>query len=79
MTATNQYGLWNSDYRGTIHFTSTDPKAELPADYTFTAADSGTHVFVANVILNSVGTWSVTATDTANPSITGTQTGIVVN
>ena len=66
-------------YRGTVHFTSTDPDASLPADYTFTAADNGTHVFVANVILQSPGTWSVTATDTAHPSLSGTQSGIVVN
>jgi hypothetical protein len=31
------------------------------------------------VILNTPGTWSVTATDTVVVSITGTQTGIVVN
>src|SRR5919108_5350126 len=28
-------------YAGTIHFTSTDTKAVLPADYTFTSADQG--------------------------------------
>jgi hypothetical protein len=66
-------------YRGKVHFTSTDPLAGLPADYTFTAADNGTHVFAGNVILNTPGTWSVTATDTVVVSITGTQTGIVVN
>jgi alpha-tubulin suppressor-like RCC1 family protein len=75
---TDGYGHWIPP-SGTVHFTSTDPKAELPADYTFTTADRlGSHVFTG-VILNSVGTWSVTATDTANPSITGSQTGIVVN
>jgi hypothetical protein len=66
-------------YRGKVHFTSTDPLAGLPADYTFTAADNGTHVFVGNVILNTPGTWTVTATDTVVVSIAGTQTGIVVN
>ena len=78
VTATDQYGYWNQGYRGTIHFTSTDPKATLPPDYTFTAAAAGRHVF-SGVILKTAGTWSVTATDTANPSITGSQTGIVVN
>src|SRR2546430_2826299 len=32
-------------YSGTIHFTSTDPKAVLPADYTFTSVHQGVHVF----------------------------------
>ena len=64
-------------YRGRIHFTSSDPTATLPADYTFTAADSGSHDF--SVTLSSVGTSSVTATDTATGTITGTQGGIAVN
>ena len=64
------------DYRGTIHFTSSDPKAVLPADYTFTTADAGVHTF--SVSLKTAGTQSVTATDTATASIKGTQSGIVV-
>ena len=63
-------------YRGTVHFSSTDPAAVLPADYTFTAADKGVRSF--NVTLYSAGTWSVTATDTTAASITGSQSGIVV-
>jgi hypothetical protein len=70
------YGNRVSSYTGTVHFTSSDAKAVLPADYTFKAADNGTHVFI--VTLWSDGTQSVTATDTATPSITGSQTGIVV-
>jgi hypothetical protein len=42
-----------TDYRGTVHFDSDDPKAELPPDYTFTAADQGTHTF--QVRLNTAG------------------------
>ena len=78
VTATDPYGNRIAGYLGTVHFTSTDPAASLPANYTFTAGDAGTHVFVANVILKTVGTWSVTATDTVTASITGTQAGIVV-
>jgi outer membrane protein assembly factor BamB len=63
-------------YRGTVHFTSTDLAATLPADYTFTAADSGSHTF--SVTLKTVGTASITATDTVTGTITGTQSGIVV-
>jgi hypothetical protein len=32
-------------FSGTIHFTSTDSQATLPADYTFTTAEKGVHTF----------------------------------
>ena len=66
-------------YAGKIHFTSTDAKAVLPADYTFTSADQGVHVFTKGVTLKTAGTQSVTATDTKTATIKGSQTGIVVN
>lgn len=56
-------------YRGTVHFTSSDGSAVLPADYTYTAADAGSHTF--SVTLQSAGAQTVTATDAANGSITG--------
>jgi hypothetical protein len=64
-------------YTGTMHFTSSDAQAGLPANYTFTAADGGQHVFT--VMLKTAGTQSVTATDTVIPSVTGTQSGIMVS
>jgi hypothetical protein len=64
-------------YTGTIHFTSSDSQAVLPADYTFTAADAGVHSF--SVTLKTAGTQSITVTDTASSSITGAQTGIGVS
>jgi hypothetical protein len=78
VTAKDAYGNTATGYTGTIRFTSTDPAATLPADYTFTAADAGTHVFSANVTLKTAGSQSVTATDTVTASIHGSQTGIVV-
>jgi hypothetical protein len=48
-------------YNGTINFTSSDPRADLPADYTFTLADHGCHTFV--VTLKTAGTQSIMATD----------------
>jgi hypothetical protein len=78
VTATDAYGNRISSYLGTVHFTSSDPASKLPANYTFTAADAGTHVFSANVILKTAGTQSVTATDTVTASLHGSQTGIVV-
>ena len=37
-------------YTGTVHFTSTDNTATLPANYTFTAADKGVHTFTGLVL-----------------------------
>jgi hypothetical protein len=60
-----------TSYTGTVHFTNSDAQAVLPANYTFIAGDGGTHTFTNGVILKSAGSQSVTATDTAIPSITG--------
>jgi hypothetical protein len=48
-------------YTGTIHFTSIDPAAQLPADYTFTAADGGVHEFI--VVMGTMGSQNVSITD----------------
>lgn len=58
------------DYVGTVHLTSTDAAATLPADYTFTAADRGRHTFA--VKLATLGSESVTASDTTTATVTGT-------
>src|SRR5205807_1831331 len=62
---------------GTVHFTTTDGAAVLPADYSFVAGDNGAHSFSAT--LKTVGSQSITATDTATNSINGSQSGITVN
>lgn len=77
VTARDASGNTLTNYSRTVHFTSSDPQAGLPADYTFTAADAGVHSFSA--ILKSAGTQSLTVTDTVNTSGTGTQAGISVN
>ena len=76
VTAQDPYGNTVSGYLGTVHFTSTDPRANLPAAYTFSAADNSTHVFAA--VLKTAGGQSLTATDTRMSSIYGTQGGIAV-
>jgi Ca2+-binding RTX toxin-like protein len=76
VTALDPYGNVAIGYRGTIHFTSSDAVALLPDNYTFTAADGGTQTF--SVTLKTAGTQSVSAADTATPTITGTQGGILV-
>jgi hypothetical protein len=60
------------DYRGTVHFTSPDPGAVLPADYTFVAADAGVHTFPFTLSL--LGNQDITVTDTRFSGFTGTTT-----
>jgi hypothetical protein len=56
-------------YAGTVHFSSSDGSATLPADYTFTASDHGSHLFAATFA--TAGQQTLTATDTASDSLTG--------
>lgn len=63
-------------YRGTVAFTSNDSAAGLPTNYTFTAADAGQRPFTAT--LNTAGVRTITATDVAENSRTGTSTNISV-
>ena len=75
--ALDAYGNVATGYQGTIHFTSSDPKAVLPADYTFTSGDAGVHT--STITLKTAGIVWIVATDTGHASIKGSQTGIVVN
>jgi len=79
VTAVDVYGNAAAGYRGTVHFTSTDPQAVLPANYTFVAGDNGVHTFQASTTLKTAGKQSITATDTATSSLTGSLTNITVS
>ena len=81
VVALDQFGNTASGYRGTVHFTSSDTAAgvDLPADYSFVAADGGVHAFVSGVTFVAVGSQTVTATDTATSSVTGTSSGVSVS
>jgi hypothetical protein len=71
VTARDAYGNVAAGYAGTVHFSSSDPAAVLPADYTFGSGDQGAHTFTAGVTLKTGGTQTVTAADTGTSSITG--------
>jgi sugar lactone lactonase YvrE len=73
VTEYNANGTINTSYSGTVHFTSSDSSATLPSNATLT---NGVGIF--NVTFATVGTQSVTATDTSSSNITGSETGIVV-
>jgi subtilase family serine protease len=66
VTAKDQSNV-STGYSGTVHFTSSDPQAVLPADTTLI---SGSGIF--NATLYTGGTQTITATDPANSTITGT-------
>jgi hypothetical protein len=63
-------GNIDTGYAGTIHFTSTDPNAVLPRDYTFQASDAGQHTFSGGVTLIMPGSQTLTVTDLGS-GITG--------
>jgi hypothetical protein len=65
LKAQDAYGNVATSYRGTVHFTSSDPKAVLPPNYTFTATDKGVHKFTT--ILKTAGAQSVSVVDTSAP------------
>lgn|GEM_PF-3551745 len=70
LTAKNRNGTTNTSYLGTVQFTSTDGAASLPSNYTFTGGDNGSKLFTAT--LNSIGNFSITATDTVTSALTVT-------
>ena len=73
--AINAVGQVALGYIGTIHFSSTDPQADLPLDYRFQATDHGTKVFAA--ALKTAGAQNLLVTDIDN-NAQGLQTGIAV-
>ena len=71
VTAKDAFNNTAAGYAGTVHFTSTDSAASLPANATLT---NGMGVF--SVTLKSRGSQTLTATDLTTPSITGTSNTI---
>jgi hypothetical protein len=72
--ALDPYGNIATGYSGTVHFSSSDPQAALPANATLS---NGIGTF--NATLKTAGSQSLTATDTANAALTGSETGVTVN
>ena len=74
VTAKDAFGNTATGYSGTVHFTTSDASAVLPANSTLT---SGTGNF--SVTFKTAGTQTVTGTDTVTSSITGTTGNVVVS
>jgi hypothetical protein len=77
VTAVDSFGNPVPGYTGTVHFSSTDPSAQLPDDYPFTPDDNGSHTFTAT--FNTPGTYTLRAEDAGNPGLFGAQTNIVIH
>jgi hypothetical protein len=73
VNATDAYGNVVASYTGTVHFTSTDSQATLPANSMLT---SGTGSF--SVTLKTIAAQTITATDTITATLKGTSSGINV-
>ena len=73
VTALNASNATVASYSGTVHFTSSDAQALLPADSTLT---NGTKSI--SVTLTSVGGQTIVATDTVKPAITGSSNSVQV-
>lgn len=74
VTALDQFNNVATGYAGTVHLTSSDGAATLPADSTLT---SGAKTFSAT--LRTPGSSTITAADTGTPSINGTSNAIAVS
>src|SRR5205823_12897629 len=76
VTARDAFGNVATTYLGSVTFSSSDAQAVLPATTAFTSADAGVRSFLAT--FKTVGSQSVTAADTTNAAISGSQQGITV-
>jgi hypothetical protein len=61
VTAQDAQGNTVTNYHGTAHFATTDGKATVPADHTFTDADKG--AFTTSLTLDTAGPQTITVTD----------------
>ena len=74
--ALDAYGNIATGYTGTVKISSSDPQATLPSNQTFKSGNLGLASFY--VTLKTAGVQSITATDTNKPSVTGTESGIII-
>ncbi len=76
VTALDAFGNLSNGYVGSIRFTSIDARASLPANYTFSLADAGTHAFPVTFV--TAGSQTVTAIDATVATMLGATTAITV-
>ena len=72
ITAEDAQGQVTPNYAGTVHFTSSDPQATLPANVDFAGSNGQVSVAAGSLIFRTDGSDTLTATDTSDSSITST-------
>jgi hypothetical protein len=83
VTARDQFGNTATGYTGTVHFTSSDAAGTvngssiLTFTYPFVPGDNGTHTF--SVVLNTVGSQTITVSDAGPPLLTSGVAAMTVN
>lgn len=77
VTAKDLDGKLDSDYCGTVSFSTTDPDAFIPTTYSFFPEDAGIHTFETIKFMN-IGIHSLTVTDVSRPYMFGSQKDITV-
>jgi hypothetical protein len=75
ITASDLYGNTAIGYRGTVQFSSGDRLADLPHNYTFTAADNG--IQTSSVTFKTAGPQSLSVRDTTDNAVNGTEIAMV--
>lgn len=70
IAAVDGTGGGDTTYTGTVTFSSSDPLATLPPNYTFVPADRGVKAF--SVVLRTLGVQTVTVSDPGNNLVPGT-------
>jgi hypothetical protein len=71
VTVEDAYGNVVTGFVGTVHFSSSDSTATLPADYTFTAADAGVHTFTnLTTLRKKAKQTTITVTDLLDSPLT---------
>jgi hypothetical protein len=77
VSAEDQFGNIVTNYLGTVHFSNTGASATLPPNEKFNPADAG--VDTVSVTYTATGSGTLTATDTVNNGITGSETFSIVS
>ena len=75
MTVYDAYGNLATGYTGKVHVSSTDSKSGS-SDYSFSSKDAGVHTF--SYTFGTLGSQTLTVTDTTNSAITSKATVNVV-
>ena len=73
VTARDANGQVATGYRGAVGFTSSDPRADLPAEYVFTEGDGGAHTFTG-VVPRTAGVVTLRASDATDAGVFGEAT-----